>query len=172
MNKRFNLSILILSAVLFFGCKSDDNCTKTIQIPQYSYNNGESYVYYTDQEVSCDFDETVDAPVETPNELENFTYEVLLFEYTQDTGNNSHRLQMEIKLNNPNNYAVTGYPYFSIATDGMVTSSAYANLTSENCLGIDANSSCVFTLDIEEDSTLLGAPNAMELVGVKYYVIE
>ncbi|GLB48752.1 hypothetical protein Y10_11200 [Neptunitalea sp. Y10] len=162
----------MLIAVLFFGCESDDNCTKTIQIPQYTYSNGQSYVYYTEQEVSCDFEEAVDEPAQTGNELENFTYEVLLFEYTQDTGNNSHRLQMEIKLNNSNNYAVTGYPYFSIAIDGMVTSSAYANLASENCLGIAANSSCVFTLDIEEDSTLLGAPSAMELVAVKYYVTE
>jgi hydroxyacyl-ACP dehydratase HTD2-like protein with hotdog domain len=36
----------------------------------------------------------------------NVTYEVLIFEYTPDTGNNSSRFHYEIKYTNPNNVAI------------------------------------------------------------------
>jgi hypothetical protein len=38
--------------------------------------------------------------------IENVTYEVLIFEYTPDTGNNSSRFHYEIKYTNPNNVAI------------------------------------------------------------------
>jgi hypothetical protein len=39
--------------------------------------------------------------------IENVTYEVLIFEYTH-TGNNSSRFHYEIKYTNPNNVAIKG----------------------------------------------------------------
>ena len=52
--------------------------------------------------------------------LKNITYEVLLFEYTPDTGNNSSRLRYEIKFFNPNNVAVKGNYTITYDADGLI----------------------------------------------------
>jgi hypothetical protein len=52
--------------------------------------------------------------------LKNITYEVLLFEYTPDTGKNSSRLRYEIKFTNPNNVAVKGASIITMNMDGNI----------------------------------------------------
>jgi hypothetical protein len=102
--------------------------------------------------------------------LENFTYEVLNFTFTPDTGNNTSRLQFEIKLNNNNNYSVTGVPILTLVSNGILEfSTSYSNDASIPCFGIDANSHCILTYD-KEESLDYGAANSLTLKNVKYYI--
>lgn len=52
--------------------------------------------------------------------LKSITYEVLLFEFTADTGNNSSRLHYEIKYTNPNNVAVKGTSSVTANYNGLI----------------------------------------------------
>ncbi len=98
--------------------------------------------------------------------LKNITYEVVLFEFTPDTGNNTSRLKYEIKLNNSNNVLVNGFYKISLNIDGVV-SSKIASSSSE-CYEIGANSSCTIRFD-EEESLNIGLINSIELVSVEYH---
>lgn len=165
-------SISIIITLLFFGCGSNnDDCTKTIIIPQFYYVNNQSYSYNTTQEVPCDFPEPNEPELTTPPTLENFTYEVLNFTFTPDTGNNTSRLQFEIKLNNNNNYSVTGVPILTLVSNGTLEFSTnyYSNNASIPCFGIDANSYCILTYD-KEESLDSGTLNSLTLKNVKYYL--
>ena len=163
--------LFILITVLFFSCGSNDDCMKTIIIPQFYYVNNQSYSYNTTQEVPCDFPEPNEPELTTPPLLENFTYEVLNFTFTPDTGNNTSRLQFEIKLNNNNNYSVTGVPILTLVSNGVLEFSTnyYSNYASIPCFGIDANSYCILTYD-KEESLGSGELNSLTLKNVKYYL--
>lgn len=52
--------------------------------------------------------------------LKPVTYEVLLFEFTADTGNNSSRLHYEIKYANPNDVAVKGTSSVTANYNGLI----------------------------------------------------
>ena len=65
--------------------------------------------------LSCSSDN--DAPEKT---IEPITYEVLLFEFTADTGNNSSRLHYEIKYTNPNDVAVKGTSSVTANYNGLI----------------------------------------------------
>ncbi|GAB2775619.1 hypothetical protein GCM10010465_22690 [Actinomadura fibrosa] len=142
---------------------------KTITIPQFYYVNNQSYSYNIRQEVPCDMPDLVDAKLIEPVELENFSYEVLLFKFTPDTGNNTSRLQIEIKLNNPNNFAVTGVPVLTLNINGLETSGAYARYASEPCYEIAAGSSCTYTFDMEESLDV--GVKSIEFVDAKYLLV-
>lgn len=167
--KTIHITLLILVGLLFTNCGSnDDECTKTITIPQYYVVGNQTYSYESELEVPCDYIEP-DEPqlIEAPM-LENFTYEILSFNYTPDTGNNTLRLQFEIKLNNLNNYAVEGFPYITMRSDNIeYSTAAYSQFASDPCYGIAANSSCYLSVDIE-DSLDLGQPTFFEILNVEY----
>ena len=97
--------------------------------------------------------------------LKNITYDVVLFEFTPDTGNNTSRLKYEITLNNPNDVLVNGFYKITLNIDGIV-SSKIASSSSE-CYEIGANSSCTIRFD-EEESLNLGPINTIDLVSVEY----
>lgn len=170
--------ILILTIVSFvlFGCPEDDlnemeeECTKTITIPQYYIVNNQTYNYETTIEVPCDYPEPTEPELlEEPPSMENFSYEVLSFVYTQDTGSNTSRLQFEIQLNNPNDYNVTGVPVLTIVSDELEFAGSYSNNASVPCFELEANSNCVLTYD-QEESHDLGIVNSMELISVDYFL--
>lgn len=98
-------------------------------------------------------------------ELKDVTYEVLLFKFTPDTGNNSFRLQYEIKFSNPNAVPINGFHRITLNADGLVSTSIATNHSP--CYTIDANSACTLSFD-EEDSFNIGRVNAIELVAVEY----
>lgn len=166
MKNIFKYLFLIAITFFSFSCASDneDDCTKTITIPQYYIVYNQTYSYDTTQEVPCDFPEPEDPELIQPPLLENFTYDVLSFNFTPDTGNNTNRLEFEIKLNNPNNYAVNGIPYITLNADGIVSSTGY-----NTCSQINASSSCILTYDVE-GSLNLGIINSVELVTVEYFL--
>ncbi len=174
MNKILKFPVLFLTAVLWFGCSSDDSeeeCMKTITIPQFYYVNGQSYSYDTTQEVSCDTPEPTKPKEIEPPKLEDFSYEVLKFEFTPDTGSNTSRLEFEIELTNPNNYAVSGIPVLTVNIDGLQTTSSFSQNASIPCYEIAANSSCILTYEQEESRDVV-IIDSYELVDVNYYLIK
>lgn len=169
MKKFFRLLFLLISFVFVFGCSSDKDCTKTITTDSQSYWTPTGMVYIPGSAfvVPCDY---VITPVEEQKPIDNFSYEVLNFKFTPDTGKNTSRLQFEIKLNNLNNFAIKGFPVFTVNADGLESSGPYLKGAISTCNQIEANSSCVFTFDVES-SLELGKINSIKLVTVKYYLL-
>lgn len=162
-----SISVLI-SLNMCSSIDDDDDCMKTITIPQYYNVNNQIYSYDTTLEVPCDFSEPSEPELIDPPELENFSYEVLSFNFYPDTGNNTSRLQFEIKYNNPNNFTTSGFPLITLNVDGTITSSSYSTYATNTCFQINSNSSCTSFYNIES-SLDVGIINAIELVNVKYY---
>ncbi len=168
MKKIITYPLLVLIAALFLGCPSDedDDCLKTITIPQFYIVNNQTFSYDIKMEVPCDFEEPSQATQIEPPLLKNFSYEVLNFKYTPDTGNNTSRLQFEIKLINSNSFAAEGVPVLTINYDGLEVSS---NFEINTCGKLNANSSCIVSFD-KQDSLDLGSVKTVNLVTVKYYL--
>lgn len=168
--------ILLLAVFLLFGCNSDEEkeCVKTIQEPYFNFINNQISVSYYDKVVPCDYpDPAEQPPIEDTDVLDNFTYEVISFIYTPDTGNNTSRLQFEIKLNNPNNYSITGVPLLTTNADGVQVTGSYSNNASSPCFEIGANSNCILIYDKEDELNLnLGFINSIELIDVKYLLTD
>ena len=170
MQRSIKIIFLLIITALFWGCSSsEEDCKKTIIIPQTYFVNNQSYSYDITQEVPCDFPEPEDIIQIDPPALENFTFEVLSFIYTENIENNTSRFQFEIILNNPNDYAAVGVPILTLNIDGLVTKASYSNNASIPCLEINAKSSCTLTFD-QESSLDLGKINSIELVAVEYFL--
>lgn len=171
MERLLKFPFLLLITILTFGCSSDsdEDCMKTITIPQFYRVNNQSYSYNITQEVSCDTPEPTESKEIPPPELEGLSYEVLNWVFTPDTGNNTWRLQFEIKINNPNNYAVSGIPVLTVNIDGLQTTSSFSNNASIPCYEIAANSSCVLTYDQQESLGVVEV-ETFELLNVQYYL--
>lgn len=167
--RKLKIFTLIIGTLININCSSKGDCTKTITIPQSYFVGNQSYSYDITQEVPCDFPEPTDAKIIEPPVLENFTYEVLSFIYTPDTGNNTSKLEFEIKINNPNNFIAKGIPILTLISDGLQFSRSYSNNASIPCYEIIANSSCTLTYEAE-DSLDLGIISSIELIDVKYYL--
>lgn len=101
--------------------------------------------------------------------LKAITYEVLLFEYTPDTGNNSSRLRYNIKFTNPNNVAVKGSAKITMNYDGLIISPIKRGSPDE----IAANSSFTESYDAEEPFNLnVGKINSIKLVSVEFIIAD
>ncbi|MXO03959.1 hypothetical protein [Flavobacterium sp. HBTb2-11-1] len=168
MTKTLKLIFIAITFLIFFGCSSGD-CTKMITIPAQTIQtpSGSSYMPAYEREVACDFE--IEPVEENTKELENFSYEILNFVYTPDTGKNTSRIQMEIKLNNLNDFNVTGVPIITVNVDGTESVGNFASKATSPCYGIDAKSSCIFTFD-QETSLSLGLIKSVKIVSVKYIV--
>lgn len=168
MSSKFKvLSIFLI--LIFVSCSSDENqddCVKTISIPQVYVINNQSYYNYSTLEVPCNFDEPTDVVQIEPPILEDFSYSVIYFEYISDTGNNSSRLQYEIQLNNLSNQTVQGVPYITFLADGIQSSSV---VSTSSCLTLEAYSSCTIIED-SETSHDLGIISSIEFIDLKYYL--
>jgi len=174
-NQMYKFIIMKKSIVLFYlvfitlvGCSATDNCTKTITIPSRTMitPTGSSYYPELQSVVPCDY---VITPVQEQTPLQNFTYEVLNFTFTPNTGNNTNRLKFDIKLNNPNNFAIRGFAYITTNADGVESSSGFLNGATSTCSEINPNSSCIFSYD-KQSSLNLGIIQTVQLVNVKYYL--
>ncbi len=167
MKKAIKLVLIILSTVVF-GCSSAEDCTKTINIPSQTIitPSGSSYIPASNAVVPCDY---VVTPIQEQLPLQNFSYEVLNFNFIPDTGNNTKRLKFDIKLNNPNNFLIKGFAYITVNADGVESSSSYLNGAITTCGEINPNSSCIFSYD-KESSLILGHIQSIQLVNVRYYL--
>lgn len=165
-----NLKFLIILITIFYSCSSNnEDCKKTITVLQTYFINNQVYSYDTILEVPCDFPEAEAAVQIDPPALENFSFEVLNFNYTENIETNTSRFQFEIKLNNPNDNLAVGIPILTINIDGLEVRNNYSNNASIPCYEIDANSSCTLTFD-QESSLDLGRYNSIELVNVEYFL--
>ncbi|MCA0132868.1 hypothetical protein [Winogradskyella alexanderae] len=173
ISKRIKFIFPILLAFILTACPSDDDCTKTITIPQFFVVGNQTYSTETTQEVPCDFPEPTEPEVVDIPFLENFTYEIISFTYIGETDNNTTILQFEIQLNNHNNYPVSGLPYFTINSSELEFSTAnYVNDAVNPCLSIQSNSSCLFTFDQEYPLNGTLAPTTFEIVNVQYIITD
>jgi hypothetical protein len=171
MKTTLKIASYVLIILTITNCTSNKDCLKTITIPQFYIVSGTTYTYNTTQEVSCDFPDPATSSQIAPPKLENFTYNVNSFTFTPDTGNNTSRLQFEIVLNNPNNYAVEGFPYLTINSDGILFSTNYSHDATNSCNKLEANSSCTLTYNKENSlNTNLGSPKLFELTSVDYII--
>lgn len=161
-------SVVCYVSLLLFCCSSDDNgdCTKTITISQFFIINNQSYNYDITQEVFCDVPEPTAATFIEPPALSNFSYEVINFEFTPDTGNNTSRLQFEIRLVNSNEIAVTGFPLITWNINNLESKVNLSNSASIPCNQIEGNSDCILTYDLQ--SSLDTGVNSIELLNVEY----
>ncbi len=161
-------SISLLLSAFLVSCSSTEDCTKTITIPSQTLitPSGGSYIPERSEIVPCSF---VQQPIQEQVPLQNFSYEVLNFVFTPDTGNNTNRLKFDIKLNNLNNYTINGFAYFTLNADGTISSSGMLNGATSSCNQIGPNSSCIFSYE-KESSLNLGLIQSIQLVDVKYYL--
>jgi len=113
--------------------------------------------------IACSSDNESDKVEEVV--LEPITSEVLYFIYTADTGNNSSKLEYQIKFINPNNQDINGFVRITINADGLVSSLIGSDKS--QCYFIAKNDECIFTFEAE-DSHDLGKVNNIELVSLEY----
>ena len=173
MYKKLQIFVCILLIPTLFACPSDDECTKTITIPQTYFVGNQSYTQEITQEIPCDQQEPSDpGEIIEPPVLENFTYQILSFNYQPYTNTNTTRVQYEIQLNNHNNYDVIGIPILT-AYDGHIEFSG--NLSAEAdepCNEISANSSCILSFNKEYPIDPAVPPSSTyQIVNVEYVVI-
>ncbi|SDX86560.1 hypothetical protein SAMN05444411_110141 [Lutibacter oricola] len=170
MKNIYKYTLLIITLITTSACPSDeDDCIKTITIPQYYVVFGQSYSTETTQQVPCDYPEPTTPELIEPPAVENLTYEVLEFNFTPDTGNNTSRLQFQIKLNNPNEFSIKGIVVLTLNSDGLEYSGNFSKDATSSCYEISANSNCILTYD-KESSLDLGLVNSLQLVNVEYYL--
>lgn len=174
MNKFLKAYFSGIVFILLFGCPSEDECTKIIVVrPEFSITSPYGTTSYPEQtqEIPCDWPEPTPAePISEGNVLNNFSYEVINFKFTPDTGNNTSRLEFEIKLNNENDFIVRGEPILTIDSDNIQFSRSYSADASSPCNEIGAYSSCILTCDKEypHEPNLGPPPTKFELAEVKY----
>ena len=170
LSRFYKISFLFVT-ICFFNCSSNnEECLKTETIQQFYGLGGFAYNYNVDQEIPCDVDVSNSRIEISPPLLNDFTYEVLNYEHIEDTGNNTSKTHFEIKLNNPNEYAVDGFPYFTLLIDGATFSNRYQNLISSFCTTLNANSSCTLMFDMETQHSIVGIQNSVEIKDIKYYL--
>ncbi len=101
--------------------------------------------------------------------LLEITNDVLSFEFTPDTGNNTSRLTYEIRFTNPNDVGIQGFPRVTLNIDGTVSTRIVSS--GSPCTVIAADSSCNIIFD-EEESLNTAVINSIELVSVAYVITQ
>tara|TARA_R110002126_G_scaffold291757_1_gene456947 strand:+ start:8179 stop:8691 length:513 start_codon:yes stop_codon:yes gene_type:complete len=165
------LTITLFCFLLFSCGEENSDCVKTITIPQIYYVNNQPHTIDSTQEVPCDFPDSIDLEIINPPKLENFSYHVIEFSHIVDTNANSVKLKIEVELINPNNANATGFANFTIQTDHTEFSTNYKGYATESCNLLEANSSCVYKLEIEHSLDLGYLKNPV-LKDIEYFLTE
>jgi hypothetical protein len=100
--------------------------------------------------------------------IKPITHEVLLFEFTPDTGNNSSRLRYNIKYTNTNNVAVKGTSIVTMNYDGIILTPIkkvppYIEIAANSSFTESYNVESAFTPDI-------GKTKSIKLVSVEFSI--
>ncbi|WP_269225160.1 hypothetical protein [Flavobacterium eburneipallidum] len=100
----------------------------------------------------------------------SITYEVLFFEFTADTGNNSSRLRYNIKYTNPNKIGVKGTTAVTLNYNGLILTPIKRV---PPYIEISANSSYTENYDVESPhDTQLLSPNQIKTYYIKFVTAE
>ena len=167
MNQFTKSTLITFSFLSILSCSNNDNCTKEITIAGVTIQTptGSSYRPPYQLVVPCDY---VITPIEEQATLKDFSYEVLQFTFTPDTGKNTARLEYKIKINNLSNQTVKGFPILTTDADGVVVTGGYRSNT---CEQLEAKSSCIITYDKEFALNLnVGFTKSVKLVKVEYFL--
>ena len=114
----------------------------------------------------CSSDNDANPEKET---MKPITYEVLLFEFTPDTGNNSSRLRYDINYTNPNNVAVKGSSKITMNYDGLILTPIKKV---PPYIEIAANSNFTESYNVEEPlNPAVGKTNSIKLVSVEFIIV-
>ena len=101
--------------------------------------------------------------------LKSITYEVLLFDYTADTGNNTSRLRYEIKFTNPNNVDVKGNYKITYDADGLILTPIRKVPNDDPYEKIGANSFYTASYDVESAIDInIGKVNSIKFVTAEF----
>jgi len=162
---------LLVIIVSFLALSCEDDCTKMITHPGYTISlpgGGSQYYPPQQQEIPCDDPGPVGEELKLNTTfLQNMSVEVIEFNFTPDTGNNTSRLQFEIKIHNQTNSRVKGAPILVLLIDGEISTVNLSSDASSPCNEIAANSSCIFTYD-QETSLDIAVIESIYLSDVKY----
>lgn len=115
----------------------------------------------------CTSDNDKTAEKET---LKYVTYEVLIYEFTPDTGNNSSRFHYEIKYSNPNNVAIKGFSRITSNYDGQILT-PIKRVPPYIEIAANSNFTEVFNVESAFNPTL-GTINSIKLVSVEFIIVE
>lgn len=151
---------------LFSQCAQNYGCVERVTI-QDNVSKTESGFEFEPSywiDLPCDYD--VENKIKTSKVVNNFTYKLVRYNYTPNTGNNSSKLEFEVILENNNNFEIEGLPIFIMSGDGIEFSANY-HVNSSSCSSISANSTCTFTYEKETPFTEESF-STLELVGIKF----
>ncbi|KGL63570.1 hypothetical protein [Polaribacter sp. Hel1_85] len=169
--KKYSAFFFLPIFILVLSCKSEleEDCIKTIIVQHefiISSSTGTTTIPEITQVVDCSFPEP-DAPksIEELQKLTDFSYDVIEFNFTPDTGNNTNKLEYKIQLNNLSNKAVKGIPYITINIDGLVSTEVNFGA----CRELEANSNCIISLS-KEASLDLGIIENISFVKVEFFI--
>lgn len=105
--------------------------------------------------------------------LKTITYEILLFEYTPDTGNNTSRFRYEIKFTNPNNVAVKGNYKITYNADGLILTPIRRVPNDDPYEKIEANSFFTASYDVETAlNPTLGTIKSIKFVSAEFVLAD
>jgi hypothetical protein len=161
---------LLLFVAINFRCSEGNNCVERITVPDNVIKTSTGYTfepsYWVD--LPCNYDLT--ALLDVSDNLQNFSYEVIHFNFNPDTGNNTSKLEFEVILKNNNGFEVEGVPIFLMRIDGVESNENYLG-NNGSCNTINANETCTFnfTKEVSLDDEVI---NSVELVSVKYLLIK
>jgi hypothetical protein len=159
------LAFLFLSCVCI-TCADNYGCVERVTVPDSVLKNGNEFTFEPSYwiDLPCDYDTST--LLDVSDVLQNFSYEIVHYKYTSDTGNTTSKLEFEIVLKNNNSFGVEGLPIFLMRADGVEFNASY---TSKNvsCSSIASNGSC--TLKYDKTTTLdLNKIKSLEIVSIKY----
>jgi hypothetical protein len=105
--------------------------------------------------------------------LKTITYEVLLFEFTPDTGRNTSRLRYEIKFSNPNNVAVKGNYKITYDADGLILTPIRRVPNDNPYEKIEANSFYTASYDVETTlNPTLGTIKSIKFLSAEFVLAD
>lgn len=117
-------------------------------------------VFFTIILFSCSSNDTP-----TAENIKPITYELLDFEFIQQTSTNEESLSYKIEFFNSNNFVVNGVPQITITIGGGATSTSVPN---GQCQTIGANNSCTLTYSVVDDDPNLFPVEPIEFVKADY----
>lgn len=162
--------LLVLLFVFTFGCSEENNCVERITVPDNVIKTNLDYTFVPSYwvDLPCDYD--LEDLLDVSTVLKNFSYEVISYNFSLNTVNNTYKIDFIVELKNNNNFDVEGAPIFLMRINGIESNTSYTG-NNGNCNTINANETCTFSytkeVSLEKENI-----NSLELVSIKYLLIK
>ncbi|MFK8060915.1 MAG: hypothetical protein AB8B78_12600 [Polaribacter sp.] len=163
---KIKLFFFLFLLIITFGCSDGNGCVDRVTIPDNVEKTASGFTFTPSSwiDLPCDYDlsNLLDVSEVSPN----FSFEIVSFKFTPDTGKNTSKLEFEVKLTNNCNKSIEGLPIFIMRIDGVESSKNYIENTN-NCTSFTVNETCNFNYS-KETSLETGKVKSLELVAVKF----